>query len=195
MPASLNRPSEAAIRRFLEGQKDAPFSYPDTGTTRGKPPAGYQMDHHRARLGEGAETFAQAKKAIQSWRMFETGWVNLCWPNAPIAAGSIVGVLVHSFGLWWLNASRIVYVLEEPGPVEKYGFAYGTLEHAESGEERFSVEWNREDNSVWYDMYAFSTPRHILARLGYPVTRALQKKFARDSMKSMARYVASTLTR
>jgi uncharacterized protein (UPF0548 family) len=43
----------------------------------------------------------------------------------------LTGMLVHP---WWLNACRIVYVVDEEGPVKRFGFAYGTLpEHAESG--------------------------------------------------------------
>ena len=49
---------------------------------------------------------------------------------------------------------------------------YGTLpDHAGSGEERFLVEWDRQDGSVCYDILAFSRPRHLLARLGYPWVR------------------------
>ena len=69
-----------------------------------------------------------------------------------------------------LNACRIVYTIDsggdEDGVIKRYGFAYGTLaEHAERGEERFSVEWHAEDDSVWYDLFAFSWPNHRLARL------------------------------
>ena len=42
-----------------------------------------------------------------------------------------------------------------------------------------------EDRSVWYDILAFSKPRHVLAKLGYPLSRYLQRKFARDSLKIM----------
>jgi hypothetical protein len=44
----------------------------------------------------------------------------------------------------------------------RYGFAYGTLpEHAEAGDERFAVELRPEDETVWYDIYAFSRPKGI----------------------------------
>ena len=77
-----------------------------------------------------------------------------------------------------------------PGPIGKFGFAYGTLPgHVESGEERFLVEWDRGDDGVWYDILAFSRPNHILTRLGYPVVRRLQKRFGRDSAASMLRAV------
>jgi uncharacterized protein (UPF0548 family) len=86
-----------------------------------------------------------------------------------------------------------VYVVDEEGPMERFGFAYGTLaEHAESGEERFTVQWNRHDDSVWYDILAFSRPRQMLARLGYPLSRSLQRKFAKDSKLAMLQSVRDT---
>jgi uncharacterized protein (UPF0548 family) len=85
-----------------------------------------------------------------------------------------------------LNACRIVYLVDEEGAVKRFGFAYGTLaEHAEIGEERFTVEWNRADDTVWYDILAFSRPRQMLAKLGYPLSRSLQKRFAEGSKAAM----------
>jgi uncharacterized protein (UPF0548 family) len=89
-----------------------------------------------------------------------------------------------------MNACRIVYLVEENSAHEKYGFAYGTLsEHAERGEERFTVEWNKQDDSVWYDIFAISKPGP-LAKLAYPYARRLQKRFAEDSKKAMRRAVS-----
>jgi uncharacterized protein (UPF0548 family) len=61
--------------------------------------------------------------------------------------------------------------------------------HAESGEERFLVEWNQRDNSVAYDILAFSRPRHTLAQLGYHIAHRMQKRFARDSTAAMLQTV------
>jgi uncharacterized protein (UPF0548 family) len=111
-------------------------------------------------------------------------------PETPIQSGQVVAVIARLLGLWWLNACRIVYVVDEQGPVQRSGFAYGTLpEHAESGEERFTVEWHEADDAVWYDILAFSRPHQLLARLGYPFARRLQKRFARDSAAAMQRPV------
>ena len=75
---------------------------------------------------------------------------------------------------------------EREGPLTRFGFAYGTLpEHAESGEERFLIEWDRAGGGVWYDILAFSRPRHILTRLGYPFARAMQKRFGQQSAAAM----------
>jgi uncharacterized protein (UPF0548 family) len=92
--------------------------------------------------------------------------------------------------MWWLNASRIVYVIDEGGPLTRFGFAYGTLpEHAESGEERFLIEWERDSDEVWYSILAFSRPRHWLALAGYPLVRRLQRRFGRESAAAMVRAV------
>jgi len=47
------------------------------------------------------------------------------------------------------------------------------------------VEWNQEDNTVWYDILAFSRPNQLLVWLGYPVVRRLQERFRRDSAAAM----------
>ena len=187
----LREPTEEAIGRFLTAQRELPFSYEEVGATRQGGPPGYTADHNRIRLGEGGETFARASEALRTWKMFDLGWVQIRPRNAPVEVGTTVAVLGYHYRLWSLNACRVAYLVEEVGEVHRRGFAYGTLpEHAESGEERFTVEWNRADDSVWYDVYAFSRPRHPLARLGYPVGRALQKRFARDSKRAMARAIA-----
>ena len=91
-------------------------------------------------------------------------------------------MLARLFPVWWLNACRIVYVVEEQGKVHRHGFAYGTLpDHAEAGEERFTVEWDRRDDQVWLDILAYSRPRHILTKLGYPMVRRMQKRFGREA--------------
>jgi uncharacterized protein (UPF0548 family) len=118
--------------------------------------------------------------------MFSMPWVNLHWQSAPIVVGTDVAVSVHHFGFYSLNACRIVYLVDEEGTAKRFGFAYGTLaEHPESGEERFTIEWNRADDTIWYDILAFSRPRQMLARLGYPLSRSLQKRFAEGSKAAM----------
>ena len=69
-------------------------------------------------------------------------------------------MIARRFGLWWLSACRIVYVVDEAEPISRFGFAYGTLpDHAGTGEERFLVEWDRQSGEVWYEILAFSRPQ------------------------------------
>jgi uncharacterized protein (UPF0548 family) len=184
----LRNPSDTRIGRFLDDQRSLPFSYPEVGASRDGAPPGYPLNQLRGRLGAGPEAFARAVEALRRWRMYETGWTKLCWPDAPITEGTVVGVLGRHFGLWSLNPCRIVYVIEEEGPpLERYGFAFGTLPgHVERGEERFTVEWDRADDSVSYEVFAFASPAHPLARAGPPFVRLVQRRFAAASLQAMA---------
>jgi len=183
---SLTAPTEDEVRRFISKQQDSSFSYPDVGASATAVPAGYNVDHNRVQLGRGENTWQRGLGAIRAWRMFSMPWVNLHWQSAPIVVGTDIAVSVRHFGFYSLNACRIVYLVDEEGAVKRFGFAYGTLaEHAESGEERFTVEWNRADDTVWYDILAPSRPRHMLARVGYPLSRSLQKRFAEGSKAAM----------
>lgn len=186
----LREPSPATIETFISTQQHQSFSYPEVGASRAQAPAGYNVDHNRVLLGYGEETFAKAVAGIRAWQMFDLGWCRVYPPQSPVKVGTTVAVLVRHFGFMSLNACRIVYLLEEQGTLQKYGFAYGTLpNHGEVGEERFSVELDRRDGTVWYDLYAFSYPRHLMARAGYPLSRMLQKRFARESKMAMVRAV------
>jgi uncharacterized protein (UPF0548 family) len=184
----LSKPSEQEIRRFLVSQLEQPLSYPDARMLELPVPRGYTADHNRIQIGEGSQAFTRAVEAIKRWEMFNIGWLHLCWPDAPIEPGSGVAVLAHHLAFWSLNACRIVSVIDEDEESRRYGFIYGTLpDHAERGQERFTVEWRRADDSVWYVILAYSRPNQLLAQVGYPITRLLQKRFGRDSMQAMLR--------
>lgn len=136
--------------------------------------------------------FHAAKTALQHWEQFRLGWVEP-WPSQTlIQPGEVVAIMAWTYGLWTLNCCRIVYVVDEAGPIKRFGFAYGTLPgHVESGEELFQIEWDQNTNSVWYDIFAFSRPNHFLSSLGYPLVRHTQKRFGRDSAAAMFRAVNS----
>ena len=182
----LRKPTDEMIRQFISSQKDLSFTYSEVGATRNEGrPAGFIVDHNRTRLGEGEGTYRRAVSALRSWKQFDLGWVKIVPPQTPVKVGSTVAVRAHTFGFWSLSAARIVYLIEESAAVKRFGFAYGTLpNHVECGEERFMIEW-LEDDSVWYDIYAFSHPQHPLVKLGAPLTRMLQKQFAKDSLAVM----------
>lgn len=192
---SFRKPSPDAIQRFLAEQRNYEFTYAAVGGIENKPPAGFVVDHTRVRLGDGKEVFDEARAALTRWGQFQLGWVEPGSCNTPIEKGQVVGVLAKVFGVWCLNACRIVSVINTAtNDLQRFGFVYGTLPgHVECGEERFLVEWDQVDDSVWYDITAFSRPQHFLARLGYPVVRRRQKKFARDSAAVMQRNVSGVI--
>ena len=112
---SLRRPSTETIREFLASQSKLGFTYTAVGATASLPPADYVVDHTRIKLGQGEEVFMKAKAALGRWQQFRLGWVEVWSPETPIQTGEVVAVIARNVGLWWLNACRIVYVLDEAG--------------------------------------------------------------------------------
>ncbi len=184
---SLMKPDASRIMRFLAEQSTRDFTYQGIGATLTHPPDGYVIDHTRVHLGTGVEIFERAKAAIRRWQQFNLGWVEACPNDVAILNGESVCVLARALGLWWMNACRIVDVIDEPQ--RRFGFAYGTLpDHVGSGEERFLVEVD-EAGEVWYDILAFSRPERWLSRCGYPFMRRVQRRFGIASAAAMRRAV------
>jgi uncharacterized protein (UPF0548 family) len=193
---SLHKPSPTEIKSLLARAKSIPHNYTPPlytqfGSKQLQVPRGYVVDRHRTQIGQGPSAFKAAKAAMQQWRHFDLGWVRVANPEAQIQPGQIVAVEAHALGLWSLNLSRILYVIDEE---DRFGYAYGTTPfHAESGEERFMIEFDRATDAVYYDLLAVSRPAHWLAWLGYPYTRSRQRKFARNSHAKMAQAVAKAV--
>ncbi|KAA0141527.1 DUF1990 domain-containing protein [Gimesia chilikensis] len=187
MQLLIRMPDSRQILQFIESQAQQDFTYSQVGATRNQSaPAGFRVDHNRICLGQGAVVYEQAKQALTDWQHYRFDWLHLYRLDAPPAAGQTVAALAHVLGIWVLNACRIVYVLEETEPLTRFAFAYGTLpDHAECGEERFQVEWHPDDDSVWYDLYAFSRPNTLLSKIALPYVRSKQKQFARESLQAM----------
>ena len=177
----INEPSERDVAKFIESQRDLDFTYAAVGATNTTPPvAGFTVDHNRIQLGFGENVFRRGIEVLKNWRQFDLGWVTIVPRGVRLEVGAIVAVKARAFGSWSLSAARVIYMIEEP---RRFGFAYGTLpDHVECGEERFLIEW-MDDDSVWYDILAFSKPRHPLVRMSAPLARMLQKRFVRDSQE------------
>lgn len=185
----FHSPDAGSVERFLKSQRERKYSYCHQGKTAGTPPKGFQVDHTRVKLGHGIETFEAAKEALGKWQQFELGWVAARPTTTTIREGETVCVIGKAAGMYWLNATRIVYVIDDPLNTPKFGFAYGTLPaHMETGEERFLVEMD-DRGDVWYDILAFSRPKRWIVWLLHPYMRKLQKQFAHDSAARMKQVV------
>lgn len=171
-------------------QSAFPFSYADVGgSVGGTFPAGFDHDRERVLIGNGEAAFAAACHALRTWRQFPASWTAIFPADAPLVKGANVLMLCRVLGLWWANGCRIVDTIDDSGPSRRFGFAYGTLpSHVECGEERFLVEMDAAGR-VWYELSAFSRPRHWLLKVGYPLVRLYQAKFRRDSASAMRQAV------
>ena len=177
----VSRPSLARIEQFLKESADLPLSYSPVGLAA-QSPAGFTVGESVVTVGQGRAAFDRAESALQAWRHYDIGWVELFPRAASVKPGSVVAVLIRHLGIWSLNGCRVLYTLGAHGSGESYGFAYGTLtNHAESGEEVFEIARDPRSDEVTYRIRGVARPQSFLARAGQPIVRLLQAKFRRDS--------------
>ena len=197
---SLRYPEPSAVTRLLGERAELPLTYPEVGATRGElPTADYTIDRYGVELGRGPTMFERGCAAIDRFAMYPSPWTRVQRLEPGLRAGAVFATIVRHFGFYSVLPCRIVYTVDErettteqaaSQPVRRFGFALGTLPgHAECGEERFLIEWHRDSDIVNYRVVAFSRPNAPLARIGKPIARQLQKRFARDSVRSMVRAV------
>jgi uncharacterized protein (UPF0548 family) len=181
------RASESQKEKLLAAAREAAVSSPQLLTfahgALGTPPEGFVHEHFRSEVGRGLRAFQTAREAFQKWKEFDLGWVEVAYPLPEIALGELVAVEAHTACLWSINFNRIVEVVDNSN---QFGFIYSTTAfHVEEGQERFAIDFDAESESVLYVIEAVSRPRHLLARIGYPFSRAMQHRFVRDSHARM----------
>jgi uncharacterized protein (UPF0548 family) len=175
-------PKARSIEQFVAQLAGSELSYSEIGMTarRAKPP-GYHVLSYQYVVGHGRLEFERTVQALKHWTQMELDWVQVCKPKPKMEKGANVVIKARHFGIWSLNACRIVLTADDG---ISFSFANGTLkEHALRGEERFSVRL-QEDGSVLYEIYSFFCPG-ILATLLYPAVLWLQHKFLSDSVSAL----------
>jgi uncharacterized protein (UPF0548 family) len=185
---SLAKPTAAAIELKIAAANHLLPASPGFLTASGglkvqQLPVFFAHDFSESVVGQGQTVFSRARRAFEHWEMFDLGWVRIVNVTAAIAVGQIVGVEAYTLGLWSLNLTRILEVVDTR---YSFGFLYATTElHVENGEERFMLEFDPVSSQVRYILEAVSRPRNALAQLGLPITRAFQRRFAQDSHRRM----------
>lgn len=185
----LSRTTDEEIERLTADGREMPVSMPGPMTVEGLEAGkvrGFAHDDSHSKPGRGERDFAAARQALRRWAQFDLGWV-FVKGTPEIAPGETVAVTAHTMGLWSVNVSRIVETVETP---LKFGFLYATTAmHVEEGQERFVVEMDAVSGDVSYRIEALSRPRQALVRAAYPLARAMQHRFARESHERMRRAV------
>eukprot|EP00891_Asterochloris_glomerata_P002028 jgi/Astpho2/2028/gw1.00038.302.1_t len=143
--------------------------------------------------------YRKAQGALRSWQHMRLGWSDV--EGVQPSQGRPACILAKVAFAWVRNPVKIVYLderrttlqqLDEDGEARKtrgrrFTMAQSTLQgHVLAGEERFTLEWHQNDDSVWYDIHVFSRPAKPLALLTYPLVRIQQQKFQKDSVSAVA---------
>ena len=150
----------------------APLTYPEEGATRSGPlPVGYVHSGSGAVVGTGQEAFGRAVEAVFDWRAQRAAGLRVRASGSPREPGTVVVLTAGLPRFGYDIPCRVVWSQTE-GPEQ--GFGYGTLPgHPESGEESFTVTLE-DDGQVVFRTRVFSRLASPLARLGGPVSRAVQ---------------------
>ncbi len=184
------RPSDApAMERLLEAFGTAQPTYSDLGSTLvGRRPDGFHHDRYELELGSGADVFARAVTGLQNWEAHRIAGVRVFSDAQEIQTGATVIVTIGTPLLALAAPCRIVSVIDGQN---RWGFAYGTLPgHPEQGEEAFVVSIEA-DETVRFEITAFSRPADLLVRLSGPVGRGFQMGGARNYLQALKRFVQS----
>jgi uncharacterized protein (UPF0548 family) len=183
---SLRRPSADGLQRVLESSRDRAPTFGFVGATRSVVSIeGFRFDTYSGVVGHGDADWNTAKKGLRSWAAHAGFGASVTPSDAPLVEGETV-VLAATVGpLHIVIPCRIVYVLDEEN---RFGFAYVTLPgHPECGEEAFMLE--RRGDDVVFTMSSHSRPAELLAQLGAPASRAVQRRANHAYIEGMRKYV------
>ena len=165
-------------------RSDVTYTSAEAGRS-GSVPRAYRHDHHSITLPARPDAFARAVDGLTQWQAHRAIGATVT-PDLPPERGATVIVTLDVGPLAVIAPCRIVDVTDED---DEYGFTYGTLPgHPEEGEEAFVVR--RAGSRVTFEVTAFSRPTTALARLGGPVTRAVQQRATRGYLRGLADWVA-----
>jgi uncharacterized protein (UPF0548 family) len=175
------------MRQMVENLESAEPTYSDIGATlAGKRPEGFHHDRYEAVLGNGPEEFHRAVMGLKTWQAHRLPGMRVFPENESIRTGRTVVVTLGALMLSLAAPCRIVGVIDGQ---TRWGFAYGTLPgHPEQGEEAFVVSIS-PDESVHFEIKAFSRPGDPLVRLSGPIGRGIQRGGTGGYLRALKRFV------
>jgi uncharacterized protein (UPF0548 family) len=175
------------MSQMVEKLDNAELTYSDIGATlAGKRPEGFHHDHYEAVLGSGTEKYQRAVTGLKTWQAHRLPGMRVFPHNEEIRTGATVVVTVGTTIVSLAAPCRIVSVFDGQ---TRWGFAYGTLPgHPEEGEEAFVVSIS-PDQTVRFEIEAFSRPGDLLVRLSGPIGRGIQSGGTGGYLRALKRFV------
>ena len=146
--------------------------------------------HQRYKIGTGEQDYLAAVNALSLGKCFDLNWVEPALQR-PMEEDDTFCLIVRAFGFCSVNFCRVVYLNEETTASNTFfAIGVGTLErHAAIGEERLSLNWNRENDDVHFLIDSYSRPSTWLSKLFAFYLRRQQLKFVDQASKRMEREI------
>jgi uncharacterized protein (UPF0548 family) len=185
----IGRLTPARLDRELGRAARAEPTYAHVGSTLpgGSAASTAAARTHQRDLGVGEDVFRGAVAALRTWAPQRGIGACIHPPDAPVAVGVTVLVVLRRGPVTAIAPNRVVRVIDEE---HRFGFAYGSLPgHPERGEESFQVE-RTASGLVRATIRVDAGPGSSIARLGAPLLRALQRRAIRGYLGTLARAAA-----
>jgi uncharacterized protein (UPF0548 family) len=175
------------MQRLVADLGSAEPTYREIGATlAGQKPEGYHHDRYRDALGQGIDAFQRAVTGLKTWQAHRLPGMRVFPEDQVIRTGATVVVTLGTPMAAVAIPCRIVGVIDGQ---TRWGFAYGTLPgHPEQGEESFAVSMSPDD-TVHFEIEAFSRPADLLVRLSGPIGRGVQRGGTGAYLRALKRYV------
>ncbi len=175
------------MQSMVKSLEQAEPTYREIGVTlAGKHPEGFHHDHYEVVLGTGPATFVRAVHGLKSWAAHTLPGMRVFPEDQEIRTGVTVVVTLGTPLMALAAPCRIVSVIDGQ---TRWGFAYGTLPgHPEQGEEAFVITIS-PDQTVVFEIEAFSRPAELLVRLSGPIGRGMQKGGTGGYLRALKRFV------
>jgi hypothetical protein len=156
------------------------------------PQTGDKRDNHERVIGieapglpQPGSSAARLADAILRFDVFPPRLADGVLRRRPVEIGDTVGLRYHFLpGVDVFFAARVTDRFEQTtAALWRCGFTYRTLEgHPECGEETFVVEKDLPTGRVTVALRSWSRPGLWIARLGYPLVRAMQLRAGRAAL-------------
>jgi uncharacterized protein (UPF0548 family) len=175
------------MTRLLEDLENTEPTYSDIGATlAGKKPEGFHQDHYEAVIGQGVDVFERAVEGLKTWKAHRLPGMRVFPGDQVIRTGATVVVTLGTPIASVAAPCRVVGIIDGQ---TRWGFAYGTLPgHPEQGEESFAVSMSPDD-TVHFEIEAFSRPSDPLVRLSGPIGRGIQRGGTASYLRALKRFV------
>ncbi len=162
-------------------------TFASVGATKfGSPVAGFHFGTYSDTIGHGPADWDAARDGLRAWAAHAGAGVSITPPNTPLTEGETVIARTRVGPMHVLIPCRVVYVVDE---ADRFGFAYATLPgHPEDGEEAFIVSRDA-DSGVTFTVSAISRHAELLAKLGAPVSRLVQRQTNKAYVSGLAAFV------
>ncbi len=181
-------PTDREVRAILHQLAEVPCNYGAVGATRDAlrvAPPGYALHAYETELGRGDAVFEAACTELSRFGNYPPSFTRVVSNGSNLEAGLCFATLATHFGFASLHPCRVLEVFREE-EARRFGFSLGTLPgHIGAGEERFSIQQDPRGGVVRYAVQAISKPGGWLGRLGAPVFRRFQRRFAQETQETM----------